>query len=83
MQKIITWFVSLCVMVHYVLCNYISILYSLSGKMGEYEADSSYFKQDCAEYNLRLFHVLGDKSDFIKYLASVFSLLHTHTHIIP
>jgi len=80
MQKIITWFVSWCVMVHYVLCNCISIVYSLSGQMGEYEADSSYFRQDCAEYNLRPLHVLGNKSDFNKYLASVSSLLHICTH---
>jgi hypothetical protein len=48
--------------------------------MGEYEADSSYFEQGCAEYNLRLLHVLGDKSDFNKYLASMSSLLHICTH---
>ena len=67
-------------MVPYVLCNRISILYSLSGQMGKYEADSSYFEQDCAKDNLRLLHVLGDKSDFNKYLASGFSLLHISTH---
>jgi hypothetical protein len=48
--------------------------------MGEYEADSSYFKQDCADYNLRLLHMLGDKSEFNKYLAPVFSILHIRTH---
>jgi len=48
--------------------------------MGEYEVDSSYFGQHCTEYNLRLLHMLGDKSDFNKYLASVFSLLHICTH---
>jgi len=79
-QKIITWFVSWCAMVPYVLCNHISNLYSLSGQMGNYEADSSYFEQDCAKDNLRLLHVLGDKSDFNKYLASGFSLLHIRTH---
>lgn len=80
MQKIITWFVSWHVMVHYVLCNCISSLYFLSRQMGEYEADSSYFEQDCAKHNLRLLHMLGDNSHFNKYLASVFSLLHICTH---
>jgi hypothetical protein len=52
----------------------------LRGQLGKYEADSSYFEQDCAEYKLPLLHVLGDKSDFNTYLATVFSLQHICTH---
>jgi hypothetical protein len=48
--------------------------------MGKYETDSSYFEQDCTEYNLRLLHAFGDKSDFNKYLAAVLSLQHICTH---
>jgi hypothetical protein len=51
-----------------------------SRQMGEYEADSSYFDQDSTKYNLRLLHVHGDTSDFNKYLATAFSLLHICTH---